>query len=70
MTQNSMIGQILAVGTINPRWMLIIEADKDQVKGHLWSAKTERWTKTVSTYAKSAVGCKTPRCPKPSRSSN
>jgi hypothetical protein len=64
-----MIGQIIAAGAkgFGQRWMYVTSENDLVVCGRMWSARSGKWTKSVSTYGRNAVNCGTPKCPKPAQ---
>jgi hypothetical protein len=61
-----MIGEIISVGAKGTaRWMYVTYFDMDCVKGRMWSARKEKWTKTSTIYSRDAIGKKQPNCARP-----
>jgi hypothetical protein len=61
------IHTIIPVGAAGSgqRWMFVTRVDGHAVYGRLWSARSGKWTKGSSGYARDAAFKGTPRCPMP-----
>jgi hypothetical protein len=60
-----MIGQVIAVGVHQGRWMYVTKMNYAIVTGHVWQPTKQKWTKAEVWYATSAIDQRSPSCPKP-----
>lgn len=63
---DGIVGSIVPVGESAARWMFVTRADDESVWGRMWSARSQRWTKTDAWYSRKVVWKRRPNCPKPS----
>jgi hypothetical protein len=62
-----MVGSIVPAGYVNPQWGYVTKVDGSTIYVRKWSARSQKWTKSATGYARDALFKLTPRCPKPLR---
>jgi hypothetical protein len=60
-----MIGQIIAVGMHQGRWMYVTKVEEHVVHGRVWKPTAGKWTQANVWYARNTIDKKQPSCPRP-----